>query len=99
MEDCNILSIDNKGPLFTWTNKAVGRRIDICFDCFFCNHAALLFWNKIECSTLARHELDHNLLLQCMRVWRFMGRSRFSLSQCGLIMQLFCLILRSFGVI
>lgn len=67
MEDCSLLSNDNKWPLFTLSNKqAASRRINIHLDRSFCNHAALHFWNKIECSILARHESDHNpFLLVC----------------------------------
>ncbi|XVE86635.1 hypothetical protein DITRI_Ditri18aG0050200 [Diplodiscus trichospermus] len=64
MDLCELSCFKTKGLLFTWTNKSHGEAIiEIRLDKAFFNNNSLQYWSRMEWSSLARHESDHNLLL------------------------------------
>jgi hypothetical protein len=63
--NANILHhLPTLGSFFTWTNNRFGdENVALRLDREFCNEEWLNFWHNSACTTLVRHQSDHNPLL------------------------------------
>ena len=66
IDNANLLELDTKGTLYTWTNgSGRGNRdhIECRLDRAFTSSPCLDYWDSVTCTALPRHHSDHNPII------------------------------------
>jgi len=63
--NANVLNhLPTLGSLYTWTNGRFGiENVALRVDRVICNEEWINFWRNSSCTTLVRHQSDHNPIL------------------------------------
>lgn len=59
----SIHSIETQGSFYTWSQKGARSYVECKLDRSFYSASCLDFWDVVSCSTLPRHQFDHNPLV------------------------------------